>query len=425
MESQIYMKYIEAKDTKNLKLIEKLYNSYPYETRIKFEYAKQLLRNNRINKARELFKELLDTASKNYALLELGKLEKIQKNEVLARFYFNQLLNTKLKYHAMLELGKLERALGNNNEARKFFCELSVDNNRFALLELGKLEKEEGNLDIACKYFKQALKTSSWDSATLELGKIEAKNGNFEAAKNYFNLILKTKNKDAAMLELGKIEKQFGNYDKARNYYKTVLTTSNVNHGLSELGKLEYEIGNYGLAQNYFEQLLKVGDKSYAISLLVLLKIEQEDYISAMKYIKYAIENNIFVRHKLLLFISKKLNIFFDVNYEHVKVSPSMDLCMDYDEYVVFDKINSKNSELSNIFKHIENFLIDRYKLKKIVFNDIYVIPYKKVETDENSFLVVVTVPNSKEIITMYTTNNPKNVNNLIESEENEKSYRL
>ena len=101
---------------------------------------------------------MLNTHSKTYAILELGKLEVLEGNYNKARLYFEQLLNTKDKNFAMVELGKLEVLEGNYNKARLYFEQLLNEQNKnYAKTELIFLDIKEEKYLSAYNRFKELL----------------------------------------------------------------------------------------------------------------------------------------------------------------------------------------------------------------------------------------------------------------------------
>ena len=48
------------------------------------------------------------------------------------------------------------------------------------------------------------------------------------------------------------------------------------------------------------------------------------------------------------------------------------------------------------------DFFIIYIKINKLVVNDVYIIPYENIGRKGEPYLKVVTLPNTKDIITMY-----------------------
>ena len=397
MNDRTYQKFIEAKNNKDLNTMEELYYSNSNDKVIKFEYAKLLILKGKKDLGKKLLLELLETKSGTYAKLELGRLEASIGNIEQARMYFESLLNTKNETYAKLELGRLEASAGNIEQARMCFKSLIGTNNEtYAKLELGRLEASVGNIEQARMCFKSLIKTQNDNYAKLELGRLEANVGNIEQSRMYFESLLNTRNKNYAKLELGRLEASIGNIEQARMYFESLLKTKNKIPALTELIVLEYKLKNYVKALKLIEKMLK----------------------------KYVVD------HKIIISISKELNIFLkNVNYDNLKNNYLINQILDYDEYIAIEhtierhcnseeKNNfNKNIDIYKIFNNIKNMLNEEHKINKLLFNDYYLIPYEIIGSKGENYLLVVTLPNTKDIITMYP------VFNQYDDCEEEKNY--
>lgn len=364
MHNIIRDKMMRAKRNKDLELMKVLYENNRNNLQISLEYAKLLIEKNKKEEAREILIDLLNTQIDNCAMLELGRLEKQDGNIALARKYFNELL--------------------------KF-----QDDKTCVMLELGKLEKEQGNFSIARKYFKSLLNSTNNARAILELGKLEKMDGNIESARKYFNKLLDNKNSvEYAMLELGILENEIGNIEETREYFIKTLN--------------------------------EASDKSYVLPLLILLEIQEHNYSAAFDYINFAIKQNITIESNLILYISRKLNVFFDIDYTKMKYNYSLNQLLEYDEYIAMEHILerhiegdslvnfNKNEDVYKLFNNIKECLNEKNKLRHLVFNDRYIVKKKNVGRDGQNAVLVVTLPESKDIITMYPVKNKKNINRYL-----------
>lgn len=384
MNDRIYSDFQSAKEQNDLDKMKKLCNSNPKEAIIKFEYAKLLVLNGDFKRARKAFRELLNTSSRNYSLFELGKLEVELNNIDSAKKYLNQLLSTSSRNYALLELGKLEVKFGNFNDARE--------------------------------YFFQLLGTSSMNYAFLELGKMELELGNIDIAKKYFNQLINTDSQDYALLELGKIEKELGNLENSRNYFTKLLDTSNKEYALLELADLDYKIGNVDGAREKFENLLDSKVRSYALFNLAMLEMKENNDVLMFKYLNKLWQDKSFnINYDLLLYLSKKLNIFFDFDYSEIKYTYTLKQFLDYDEYCAVEHIVERHAEefsadvdIYKLFSDIGEELVEENKLKKLSFNDCYIIKKDNIGSGGEKNLFVVTLPNTKDIITMFPLYNKR-----------------
>ena len=394
----------------------------------KLELGKLEFKLGNIELARGYFESLINTSSDNYAKLELAKLELNQKNISLARTYFLDLINTSNNFYALLELGKLEVSQGNIEEARTYFKRLfGTISENYAKLELGKLEFNQGNIEEARTYFSFLVSKGNYRDksyAKLELGRLEFSQGNIQEARGYFEELIKTSPYDRmyAILELGKLEFSQGNIEMARDYFQNLMSmsTQKDRYAMFELGKFEFSQGNIELAKNYFEDLLNSTfyDKDiYVVVIISLVKlsIKQNNYFNAFKYFTYLKDYkfNYILKMQLellKLYIMKELNIFFEKETK-IRVSYNNNQVVDYDEFVAIEHIiDGHKEEFSNgidlykLFNDIKSKLTEEYKYRNLSTNDIYHIPYENIG-EGCHILRVVTLPNSKDILTMFPLN--------------------
>lgn len=144
-----------------LKKIKKLYLKEQNDRIIKFEFAKLLLLLDEIEKSRKIFMSLLNTESRYFALLQLGRLEIFAGNIDKAKEYLNNLLNTSSRIYAIIELGNIEANNGNYINAKKYFESLiSIDENtkKNAFLKLLMLNIKYENYEEALIYLNELIK---------------------------------------------------------------------------------------------------------------------------------------------------------------------------------------------------------------------------------------------------------------------------
>ena len=158
-------KYVEA-----IKIIRQIEDDDPI---VKFMLAKLLLKTKKTRQEGvELLKSLLDTTSRKFALLELGKVEYALGHYDEAEEYLVSILkmkdecNKKDKAYVRLELGKVAVMKGNNDLARRYFNKLLKGSEKdisCATLELAKIEELEGNIDKAKKLLFELVEKDNWD----------------------------------------------------------------------------------------------------------------------------------------------------------------------------------------------------------------------------------------------------------------------
>ena len=283
----VYMEdenFIQFKKAKNLikqkkydeanKILKDLLRREPNDSMIKFEYAKNLLNISKGNVAevKQLLIQLINTKSKSFAIQELGKIYANENDFDKAKYYFDKLLkhgnesgNEKDVLFSKLELGKLYANVKNFEKAKEYFEQLlDTSNENYALLELGRLYVSEGKNEQAKLLFEQLLQIGDENDkefATLELGRLYASDGENEKAENHFKSILQTDNKAFAMLELGRLYACCNASEKAKQVFEQLLKIGNENDktcALIELLKLSIKNKKYSQALQYLDKLITV-----------------------------------------------------------------------------------------------------------------------------------------------------------------------
>lgn len=311
-------------------------------------------------------------------------------------------------------------ANGNYEEARSILLrQLNTKNKKYALLELGKLEAQLENIKEAKRYYEMILKIDQKDEYALsEIGKIEFVLGNYEEAKIYFDKILTLSNDPITKFQLAKTEYKLGNVVRARLYYKelskTILDDTIGTSALLELGRLEACEGNIDVARKIFKGLAEQDEDEYANRLLAMMEYKNGNHLEALKIINEELKKNRLVDEKLIVALSKEFNIFFDYDYKRVQLTYRNKQILDYDEeraiehiierhYNNEDKANfNKSLDPYQLFMEAKSMLAKENKVKGLSYNDIYVIPYSNIGEYGEEYLQVVTLPNSRNIITMY-----------------------
>lgn len=311
-------------------------------------------------------------------------------------------------------------ANGNYEEARSILLrQLNTKNKKYALLELGKLEAQLENIKEAKRYYEMILKIDQKDEYALsEIGKIEFVLGNYEEAKIYFDKILTLSNDPITKFQLAKTEYKLGNVVRARLYYKelskTILDDTIGTSALLELGRLEACEGNIDVARKIFKGLAEQDEDEYANRLLAMMEYKNGNHLEALKIINEELKKNRLVDEKLIVALSKEFNIFFDYDYKRVQLTYRNKQILDYDEeraiehiierhYNNEDKANfNKSLDPYQLFMEAKSMLAPENKVKGLSYNDIYVIPYSNIGEYGEEYLQVVTLPNSRNIITMY-----------------------
>lgn len=298
-------------------------------------------------------------------------------------------------------------------------------NNLSIKLEYAKSLIDNRKISEAELLLNELLETNNYLYAMLELGKLEENRNNVLKAKEYFFNVLKYggfKDKNFALLELGKLERKLGNFSEAQQYFNRVIDKGSDEDkicGLLELGKLHYNNNQYYAARKCFGKLLKSDNqvsRTYGIRVLLLLNIRAKKLKKACENINYALKNNIDVNYSNILYVSKKLNIFFDYDYNEM-LGYQQQQAIEYDEYYAIDHIVHRHCgdsiegkkvcfnddiDVYKLFNDIKAYLTSSYKINELLYNDMYIIPYSNIGADGQNYLKIVTLPNSRKILTMY-----------------------
>ncbi len=403
----------DVKRSKDLKTMEALYKGSPNDSVVKFEYAKMLIYYGHYVKARQLLTELLDSRNADYAMLELGISEKLVGNVEKAKEYF-EILAAKHDEAAIFELARLEAGLGNIERGKELLRSI-INNNpeNYARVELGKLEASSGNIELAKQYFLDAYKYQKLPAGKVALGRLAKALKNYDEARKQFESVINVDQDISGKFELGKLELSLGNIDKARKIFDDLYNIDKILAAKLELGKLEYILGNYEKAVQLFLELEGTRIERFAYFQLIIISIKRKDYDSAFKYCKKTLDKGNWIDPTLAIDVSKHLNIFLDTNYDEFVYNYTINQLIDYDPYIAMEHITRRHHksnqsdfregiDVYKLFNEVSEQLTEENRLKVVGYNDIYVIPYDNIGADGENYLKVVTLPNSKDIITMF-----------------------
>ena len=416
---QIY----EIKRNNDLELMKNYCGMDKANSFIHLEYARMLIYNEHYNEAKEELKSLLGTKYEVSARHEFGIIAYRNKDYNLAREHFKYAEEN--TYYAP-EKDKIK-------------------------LSLAKLELDCKNLEVSKKYFEELLGTSFEEVSKLNLGRIFYQQGKYDESKKILKELLNTRFSSPAKFDLANTEYALGNVDVARYYFKS-LAQEGSTKAAYKLGELEFNEFNYNEAENYFEKCkyagiylpktkYLLGKKEEAIKefekLLNSNNIKESGnsalYLSII-YIKdnkfeeaFDVINKIMssynsiddgIKFKIALILLKELGVFFYKEYPNIcKMSYSDKQISEYNETRTLSHISINH--ISNNDKNSFNDDIDLYKLLTEVkdkitkdnetltlnLNDMYHINYPNIGKDGESILRIITLPGTKDIITMFPVN--------------------
>ena len=316
MQNENYLKLEEAKrlmqnfsNYKAEKILEELMELEPNDSMVKFYYgkilAKKKSRQSR-KKAKELFGQIINTPSKNFALVELAKLELEDEEFDKARDHLEELKQLSIRNRnkkdlmiAELELGRIDVAQELYISARKRFdkviCEGNERDKAYAYQESGRLYVTFEEYDAARKEFKKLFyinKGKSKSFALLELGRLETKVRNNNIARQYFNELIEIgnkKDKACALLELGKLEISDHNYAKAEKYLNRLIAESknsiDINSAKLLLGIVAQHTDGYDKSKEHFVELLDTDNRESALIELADLELRYKNYEQTQEYL--------------------------------------------------------------------------------------------------------------------------------------------
>ncbi len=413
------------------------------------------------NKARSYFKMAIGTQKEANAEYELGRIELYLGNVKAAKKHFFKVLKLKEDGFTLFELGKIESKACNYPKAEKYFKRaLKVNkNDSFSKFELARVknntfkygEAEEllneiidfrksnnKRIDsyVSLELVKCYLGTNRFKEARKILKKLysempndtyvkyyygilEFRAKNYISAKRYFNEALEIKYDASAEYFLGTTERLLGNYSSAEECLNNCLDKYRHKHNvLYELAMIEIRKGNFNKAINYLEEAVSfTGVDKNLYKVLAFAYIKNNDFEKAA----LLIEKNSFLRRRLdrenLLYLSKNLNIFYkgldfsqnDLSYEELQL-------LDYDEFVAIDNISEQSKSIDNkafneidlysLFIILKDKLNNENKIERLTLMDVYAVKYKDV------LLKVITLPNTKDIISIYPIYDKGNIYN-------------
>lgn len=364
--------------------------------------------------------------------LEIRKLIKNRKfDEALNRLKKLYKLNPGNRF-VMLEIARIKaRNPATINEAKEMLISLLDEPKASsAMFELGKIEFEQGNIDKARSYFTKLISREEEPLAYIELAKLESSVRNYSTAKSILELLLYRDNDKnlLAQIELSKIERKFGNINNSIVYINNVLNGedgkfSEKMWATLELAKIKISLGELEGAVLNLNQLLDSKIKSTALVELINLDIKNEKYESAYQkykdlqkcsdYVddKHFKQMGIFLEHKLGIlklkffeketyFVQQLLNYNEDLALEHIK------LHLDKQKGKASHSVYSESVDVDELYYFAKEQILN-IQPRDYDICDKYNIRCNKVigETVENKLtdtLRVVTLSNTKDILTMY-----------------------
>jgi tetratricopeptide (TPR) repeat protein len=216
----------------------------------------------------------------------------------------------------------------------------------------------------------------------------------YEIAKAYYTKVKDPYRAEKLNFKLGKLELKRCNYKEAENYFNNIKDEDSVWYNRSKYFKaiISFKTGDYEKTKEILKTISVINGNIYIKNRLEGLRFYMDHYLS--QEIKET---------DVLKYNQKQI-----INY-------SKERALDHIMRRHVDEKNnkstfSKNINVEELFEDIQTKLIDKYKIGDD-YVDKYCIPYPNIGYSEAEKLVheleVITLPNTKNIITMY----PKNYN--------------
>ena len=252
------------------------------------------------------------------------------------------------------------------------------------MLELGRLYASVGKTNEAEKSFKELLNTQSRTYAMLELGRLYASAGKTnEAEKSFKELIIsQAQNKTYALLELGRLYASNGNEELARKIFLEILTLENNEYAIKQLIYLDIKNNNL---EEILDLLMKLSiqDKEYyEIKSYVLYKLGKTEQIEAKNYYTQQLMN--YAEYAALEHIKK-----------HLDENENKRLHSVFDSSIDLQQLFEQAKEKIKVINPTEFTIVEKYII--CFEEDIGISEGEKVKTIE-----VITIPHTKNILTMY-----------------------
>ena len=277
----------------------------------------------------------------------------------------------------------------------------------------------------------------------LLLGYLEIKQNNLEKAEQYLLKAYQDTNNKLLQLELicmlARLEYEKGNYEDSKKYcYKALSTTDFRKQAeiFALLGRIEKAYLNYDEALKIFQKGYDLTGINYLLLEKAWVYINKKEYLEAFRLLTMFADKKIYedkIEIELaLLFLCKELNVFIPgYEFEH-PMNYSFGQIVEYniDEtvwHLGLHFLNERNLEKDDSIDYFDNrldaeeliqkvqtMIDDKYKVNSC-FRDVYTIPYPNIGVYGSDYLKVVTLPNTKDIITMFPIKTFRSDNDLDE----------
>lgn len=472
-----------------LKAINEYIEIYSVDCYLIHQYGMLYMSEHNLSKAKEYFLKNVedDSDNKYYSMYEIGMIEKNKYNYKEALKYFDEIININCsnKCYALLEKAKIYKELERYNESEEILLRIINDedkNYQYAIEEIIELYIETNNISKARSYLEKLKSFNSTRYKMLE-GKILKEEKSFKKAKEIFEEIKPpNKNYNKAQYELALMEFNLLNYEESLKilnrlkYNETILFSKRIflyidnylSLGMPEkaleyieklkkfgyiyrdnyyyfIGKVEMLNKNYELAYKYYSKVTPARINTYNGAKLqkVFCLIKQEKITEAYKDFKEFQDIKMKdeydkLTHTMLVYFNKELNLNMNIksemyvekmieNYDLEKVIKHISKHKYYDSKKLKHSTFIDGIDINELLKYAyENIGEENYIYNN--FTDCYIIRCDKIgiENEKNlNYLKVITLPNTKKIVTLYPSDKMNLSNTLEETEQKEKVKKI
>ena len=306
----------------------------------------------------------------------------------------------------------------------------------YAIYELGKLYKKRDELKSAIACFEEIKKHKGLKyvpRVTFELGKIYLGQGNRQKAKEYYEEAIRIGSEEEnyrPMFDLGKMYVSEGLTDQAIEILKQIIETPYRIGAIVEFARIFTNTGSHKIARNILINLLKKEKNEYAIQQLIFLDIKTNNIEEAYELLKELSEDYKYydnIKAYLLYKMGRKNDICLDNFYKSQLVGYSENLTkihikrhLDEDENKRIHTLFNNNIDINTLFEEIKK-KINNTKPVDYTIIEKYIIccdeEIATVDGEKTKYVEVITLPNTKNILTMYPI--------IVMDLEKEKQFRI
>lgn len=462
--------YFDGKITAEqaIKIYRKMNTKCPTES-IQFEIAMIEFNNGKKEKNIEKLKKFSQSANShisNRAKMALSSYYVGIKDIETAKQYISSVDDHDFSAAKSRQFATIEREAGNYDAARRNYVNsIKKDKDPKNIYGLGFLEYKYNHIDEAKAYVGILKSMGEYEYALKLKGVIEYGESDYENAKQTFYDLLGTIFDGEAKLYLGSIYFDIGNHEKSQEILESLIGTDyekdakikiarikdfeglheealkdyndNVVDDIDEYAYLDIvralcNLGRYEEAKKYVAKCKDSEHKYAIISHLIYISLYEHNYREGLDIIKetsygYGLENNF-----LWFYLYNKL--YDTSNYKPEDLSYAVKQTLKYKSKWAIKHIKEHLSEddtkdvhtLFNENVNIESLFFEvREKIQNTEvlnrnFTDKYIIETSCIvgciDGYETNFVTVVTLPESKDILTMYPVVPTKRFKEMIHS---------